>query len=779
MNREMARSKNKQKKGVKQKEINKDDSFNFQIRRCSMKVNLSFVSNLSDSEHSLLKSASIESVKSTPEESVVHDDNVLETLNKCVTKTSNTNAIHINNGISPFLHNSKETTKIQNSLIDIKEKEQQLNKSCMQLKDAIMNKTKALFDQENELAIKTSKVLATGYSLSTDEIIDVSDKRSPSIKVNIGKNDQIIMSGDGRKRNPVQVNSMLSHSLNNEHNISLEKISNEYMLCNKSITSTPKKSRTERYINEKDIGDKTPPIISRIPVTRLFDDENHSNNESNKCDISHKLSYTSPILSQGIRRSRVSRLSLKKKLTQISSDSSSPSVINENLCDKNMFACSSFIDTKSKSNRENEICTTSNEEEKNKIDNYNTIDLVEDNNKTISISSSSKQSSMEITSIASHVPIIHRSFQNICKTVLIDNMPSTYNGIKNYNLLIKEQVLPDVHKNKNSNKIVNSLEPLEQIEINNASQNISLDENTTSDQMKLTDCIIQKENKIPNNTENKSIKINKMLSEEDGTVSQQSNAYSVTSSMQVSTSIDNVKTIIVPSTMNQELDKSNKLICLKSSIDISQDKINNDITSRQPSTSTIRSSMQVNTSLDSIRKSPIIKNKLNFNNILSMVQESSYNNINQNKITTSTSKSIDSDSDLENVSLMERIANISKIKRTNNIKLNNTGRNYTETQNLNLNKVKKSTEMLNIDSNTSSKSITSKSTSLVSNNSSIVEATPFPTSRSVLYKTMIKKSIVMNTLNPQRCYIDTLSDDEDSNNKFQTIISNNKVSPIK
>ncbi|XP_011503023.1 PREDICTED: uncharacterized protein LOC105366316 [Ceratosolen solmsi marchali] len=249
----MRRSKNKRNTEVKQKDTNKDDSFALQARQSSMKVNLSYVSNLSDSEHSSLKRLS--------------------------------------------------------------KKEQQLNKSCMRLKDAIMNKTKVLFDNQNELGIKTTEVLSTGCTLPINEINGVNVKKSPSIKVNIGKNDQIVMSGDGKKRNPVQVNSMLNCSRNSGY-ISSETMNEENMFLNQSIVSTPKKSRTERYINGNQIYDKISPTVLKNPVTRLFSDNNNSN-KSNMCRISNELYCQSPILNQAIRKTKASRISLKNKFNYI------------------------------------------------------------------------------------------------------------------------------------------------------------------------------------------------------------------------------------------------------------------------------------------------------------------------------------------------------------------------------------------------------------------------------------------------------------------------------
>lgn len=108
-------------------------------RRSSLQVNLSFVTNLSDSGHGSFKSTQPETDVSLSGKSRISlrrlaSPKIVE-KSSCLVPTE-----------TPMMN-------------EISEKEKVLSESCRQLRDAIMSKTRQIFDGEAELAVKTAKVL--------------------------------------------------------------------------------------------------------------------------------------------------------------------------------------------------------------------------------------------------------------------------------------------------------------------------------------------------------------------------------------------------------------------------------------------------------------------------------------------------------------------------------------------------------------------------------------------------------------------------------------------
>ena len=161
-------------RGRKKKLIKNIPEMNYPLRnrRSSMKVNLSFTSNLSDSVNSTFKGTKIENVKTLTEKSSTRTEDQIPSPPKKSKKPiapdraeANTPAnladITVINARERLLarYNKLSQQPEPKTLVDMNEKEQQLQKTCLELKNAIMYKTQAYFDKENELAIKTSEVL--------------------------------------------------------------------------------------------------------------------------------------------------------------------------------------------------------------------------------------------------------------------------------------------------------------------------------------------------------------------------------------------------------------------------------------------------------------------------------------------------------------------------------------------------------------------------------------------------------------------------------------------
>lgn len=137
-------------------------------RRSSLQVNLSFVSNLSDSGHgSLYRSrGDITGVKQLPELCESQSDFCRNSLSVIAEDTSSVACAD------------------QAALSAINEKEQALDQSCKLLKAAILNKTRELFDRKAELCVKTATILS-GQRQALKEIND--DSKSLRNKTVISK----------------------------------------------------------------------------------------------------------------------------------------------------------------------------------------------------------------------------------------------------------------------------------------------------------------------------------------------------------------------------------------------------------------------------------------------------------------------------------------------------------------------------------------------------------------------------------------------------------------
>ncbi|XP_058804904.1 repetitive organellar protein [Phymastichus coffea] len=814
----------KRKRIIVESDSDNEDSNNRLVRRSSLKVNLSFTSNVSDSgesnsDHELLKKKSEET---TDEENEGLTRTVKYNTNNVV---SNDPAIPVSIAddtiINAVYHKICKKWSSRNPRLlmsDMEKKEQQLNKSCIELQNAIINKTKSLLD--NELSKRTSEIL-TGCSNMRQIYNDNHENRSPSVRVDVGKNDQIVMAGCGEKQNPVRVNIMSSNT-HSEKNDKVSQNSDPNDLdCNQSIISTPKKFNTE-ILHDKSLG-KTSMKMIKMPVIRLFADNNPDNsmseinyvltpknsrlniskdNEANnrtKPVVSNELNITvSPILSQGTRRTRISRHSLRRKLiTSNDAETSrfSINITNENSINRLPLTCSSFIERSEKpcnKSNSNQLTKTIILEEQSELnENQKTINLDENDTNTINIDHSSNRLSMEITAISARTPIVRKTFQEIIQKSLklnATNLPYQKNKkLCKLNQRSMNGIDSSINKTNESCSANTGNENGDQDNCSVNTLRTSLSVNTSLDDVSLAERITQKEIRRLDKT-------NELIEQTSKNNIARENQPLITmrSSLHVNTSLDSIRKSSDSSKTDCEQEKiKNKQLPLTSSNNNKEIKKNTEKIIRL-SNGTARSSMQMNTSLDSVQKSPNTQEPLNYNKILSMVEEISCQSSND-------------DSETENIPLLERIQinGISKHKITANKQDNlkettsNTNKGIlildserksntsesadpletpTTTQKNESKRIRKScvirkSNLLENDSKNSELSVRRKYSRKSKNNSvnrssttsesSVVEATPFPASRSLLFKTIIKNNIVMNTLNPKKLVDNSDNDDND------------------
>lgn len=152
--------------------------------------------------------------------------------------------------------------------------EEELSRSCSELKGIILSKTLALFGKENSFSIKTSQVFDDQSRVNA----------SPSVKVCLGNDEEISMSG--KDSSPVKV------------------LSKNFTLTTppgSSLKTTKEKQQTS-FDTPKCLSPRNDSRRSSLSKKRLFGDE--------KCRSSQRQSFTqsgSPILSGQVRRSRLNR----------------------------------------------------------------------------------------------------------------------------------------------------------------------------------------------------------------------------------------------------------------------------------------------------------------------------------------------------------------------------------------------------------------------------------------------------------------------------------------
>ncbi|KAJ8679975.1 hypothetical protein QAD02_015762 [Eretmocerus hayati] len=863
----MARPKKKgapKKKVVQDKDGQGEENNSFQNRRSSLRVNLSYTSNLSDSGNGSLKRTRHEcdesaSVKSSTRKNITvqatkkrktRKDDVDQSLQ---TPSSATNVTVIEAPpVSTVIRNTVNTE--DNPITIMKEKEQELNRSCRQLRNAIMSKTQALFDKENELAIKTSEVLATAHGSHSKATTEDDGSKTPTVRVDMGKNDQIVMSGDGKKKNPVQVNSMLRRTSPDKDPHVSSDINEENEDCNNSIVSTPKKPRLEASIRKSCHTTPRPDI--NIPVARLFtDDPNNSmsgvnapptlasqkifathhpvNNISGANEVSTNFNCsTSPILSQGARRSRFLRLSLKKKLTQPVDNIAlrlSSSVANESFLKQFPLTCSSFkekqvekndtgntkVPTQNSNHPDNECRTICLEDDVNisktiviSGDDEKTVEINSSNSKTVELQNSAAGSKMEMTGISSALPIISRSFQHVIRRSLNLDQIIPEKLSQSLSNTIQKQLSSNQNEDDLRDKVAgkHQREKRQSVSPKNVSResrvdplptslsvNTSLSQVKSQEQLGINRDSLDKSHPVVDDDD-----IDQVLERADTELIHPQDCDDIQHTTEESESLLTTKSRRSKTSSSNRKKSCTKVVSGPRESTSQTEKENSDDVISGPSTCSIRSSLKVNTSLDSVKKSSLTNRAMNLDRILTMVQESvsqdSLGNENRNS-NSSTDQS--SEDELENLSLSKRIKNLSAKKKE--VMKKSLSRVSVNVVRLAENEIPGSTNMVKkalandidilankkilqskndkseLDHTNKRKKSTSGSATKKSircenvsstTESSVVENTPYPTSRSVLMKTMIKNSIAMNTLNP-RNLVD-FSDSDDSENQSQT-----------
>ncbi|KAG5320108.1 MCPH1 protein, partial [Pseudoatta argentina] len=221
-----------------------DDSFNH--RRSSLRVNLSYSKNLTDSGNGSLWRTEIEN-----------------------DQRGSDNSIRIKKGI--------QLKCLTINLEDVSTKERYLETNCNRLKDAILSKTKQIFDRENELSVKITKVLGNKENSFASSIhnpntrnetvmLDMTDLKETAAK----EHQQYIQNVNDQKRED-QYSNIVTTPSNNDVWRSLEKSIDKFRLTQRRLFVEKDKQvekQTKCRIIEDVVLKKNFPLVSLRQATQ-------------------------------------------------------------------------------------------------------------------------------------------------------------------------------------------------------------------------------------------------------------------------------------------------------------------------------------------------------------------------------------------------------------------------------------------------------------------------------------------------------------------------------
>lgn len=660
-----------------------DEDDSFKHRRSSLRVNLSYSENQTDSGNGSLWKTEIENDKREADgmqtvRRLSRSKNTYQKNRQSVPDSKNMqaesdtkNATNNNSETSTWVKEGIQLKRLTVDLEDISTKEQYLETRCKRLKDAILHKTKQIFDRENELSVKTTMVLGS------QESRPASGAHNPNIR-----NETVLLDITDRHLK--------------------KKATGEYEQCPDTSSDRQKDQYSNIVPTPKSVGRRSLEKTvdkSRLTQRRLFIEEDKQVEGQTKCriieDIVLKKSLpifslrqtnqsNSPILSGSNRRLSLfrprSKLRLQNQFDNLNNTCSTVhSVQNIGM----PVGCSTFIEDNAMGDK-----GTNNE-----------MDA------SLATHTTNKLISMEMTGIHGG---IHMSKEH----VFLQNGNSDAN---NYNEDSKKQKSEKSMRNKNASSLDDVEYPTNKISTQNNSAhfNLSCKDNANNQDVANVhvDTIIPMQTsteKAASITKARNVlqayecdSKTKRQNERRHTIFQSdSSSDTDRSSLNVNTSLDAVTEPGKPNirksnidyrtnNANQDFEANNK----ESIISKDEDK----------STDTIRTSLQMNTSIDSMRHTCQKRHDKDD-------KDQNHSNMSIEHSFTENKKTNHADA-LENISLIERLRNISM---RNQISRNDKSR---------------LSKMRDEDKRRSSNS---------GDSYSYVEGTPYPISRSVLFKSQLK-----------------------------------------
>lgn len=689
-----------------------DEDDSFKRRRSSLRVNLSYCENLTDSGNGSLWRTEIETDgKDTAQSnkrlsrSKRHDiyekkNHQLDSDNEedlQVKSNMNKLVVSKNTNVSLRVKKRIQLKELRVNLEDINIKEKALEANCKRLKDAILNKTKEIFDRENELSKKTAMILKNEENHCADDVHDANIKNKSIIILDTMANHQL-------RNKAIMEHEKYTNSVNNQQR------GNQYS----NIVTTPTSSKKLESFSKGDI-DK-----SRLTQRRLFDEEDKQKEGQAKCriieDIVLKEKFPlfslkqtdqsgSPILSGSNRRLGLLRKSKLHSQSQSDNHNTTYSTIHSQCVDIGApIVCSTF----------NEDIVTGENENNNP---YNEVNNDMDTSRATHTTNNIM--SMEMTEIHGGILMSEMHLQSTNLNIINSNKNSEKKESKQKSLEQNKCVI-QMQKTENINSLVDK--PTTQNNIAHfdlSSTNVANDQNTIipmEANIEEAVVVIRTRSHI-DDSGNKTKNHNKKRR----TLSLSDSNNTIRSSLNVNTSLD----AVTEADKEVNVQKTSDYRFINSNQNFKTLKTNNEesitLDNQYESSNITEASMKMNTSVNSMRETWQRRS----NHLQSLIsnkndEDTTENHPNMNSQHSLPAENEEANDDLENISLIQRLRNIC----TQNPAPYNSK--------LRISEIKEKVRMDN-----RSNDVKIQRTEHTSGDS-YVEGTPYPISRSVLFKTQLR-----------------------------------------
>ncbi|XP_070159062.1 putative leucine-rich repeat-containing protein DDB_G0290503 [Polyergus mexicanus] len=696
-----------------------DEGDSFKHRRSSLRVNLSYCENLTDSGNGSLwrtefvpsetdgKGTDTARANKRLSRRKRHDiyenkNQQIDSDNEDLRVKSSKLAVSENTNVFLCVKKKIQLKELRVNLEDINIKEKSLEANCKRLKDAILNKTKEIFDRENELSRKTAMILKNNEeNCFADDIHDA----------NIGNKSIIIL--DTMSNHQLRNKTIVEHE-RYTNNVSNQQRGNQYS----NIVTTPTSSKKLESCSKGDID------RSRLSQRRLFAEEGKQIEGQAKCkiieDIILKEKFPlfplrqidqtgSPILSGSNRRLSLLRKSKLYSQSQSENHNTTYSTIHSQCVDIGApIVCSTFNE---------EIVTGENENNNSYNEANNDMDTCRATHTTNNIIS------MEMTEVHGDIQMSekHLSLQST-------NL-NTINSIKNSKKkeserksLEQDKYVIQMQRTENMNSLVDKSTTQNNVaDFDLSNTNVTNDQNTVipmqASSIEQAVIVIKTRPHIDergNKTKNYEKRHTLSLSDSNNTIR---------SSLNVNTSLD----AVTEADKEENVQKTSDYRFNDSNQGLKAAKTNNEesiaLDDQYESSSITETSMKMNTSVNSMpeiwqRRSNHFQSSISDKNDEDTTEK--YPNMDNQYSLAAKNEDANNIDFVENISLIQRLRNIFT---QNSIPCNNK---------LRISEIKEKVRMDNRSNDV--KIQRSEHTS----GDSYVEGTPYPISRSVLFKTQLR-----------------------------------------
>lgn len=716
-----------------------DEGDSFKHRRSSLRVNLSYCANLTDSGNGSLWRTEIEADEKRIDTARISKRLSRSRRNDIYRKKyqfdsdneedlrvkSDTSKFAVNKDTNVSLH-VKKGIQLKQLTVKLENINKKKTLEAKDLKDAILNKTKEIFNRENKLCKRTAMILKTEENYFAD--IHNTNVENKSVILDTMTNNQL-------RNKAIMEHEKCTNIVNNQQ------IDNQYSNIVTTPTSNNKLNSSKRRIDNsnssKRVIDK-----SRLTQKQLFAAEDKKIEGQAKCRIIENIVLKekfplfslrqadqdgSPILSGNNRRLSLLRTRSKHSQNQSENHNISFSTIHSQSIGAPIVS-STFNEDIVTENKNNSPCNETNND-------IGTSCATHTTNKVIS---------MEMTEVYGDIRISekHLSLQNTNSNA-VDNIDNNKKKKSKEKSLEQNKCIIQMQKNKNNSLVDKPTMQNNTTHFDSSCTDIASDQNIismqTSSNNKMT-VVIKPQLQLHE-------RINKNRNEEQHMLFLSDSDNTIRSSLNVNTSLD----AITEANKEENVQKTNYRVNNSNQEIITNNKESTALDDQYESSNITEISMKMNTSVNSMRETWQRSNHLQSLSLDKNDEDTTknYPNMdNQHSLPAENKETNDIDF-LENISLIQRLRNIST---QNQVSYNNKL------------KISEMKEKVRTDNRSNDVKFQSDE---YTNGDSYVKGTPYPISCSDLFRTQLKH----RTLN--------LNNSVTSNNKLNSMDNKENIDRTK